>query len=405
MRHIDHCLRGITIASIGSAVIYYSYDPYGMRVFQQPWSSNTGFDTPSQLYFYGISGQKLATFTCGPGESGLICSTATFNLYFAGKLIRSNGVTVATDRLGSVRGNVNGERMSYYPYGQERTSTADGREKFGTYLRDGAGQDYADQRYYNQQGAFWSPDPGGLKTANTAIPFSWNRYAYVYGDPVNYTDRHGREVDDDPGDGGCWVDPDDGTFHCSVTGTGNGDGGGGGGESCDDNPFQAQCDAGPVNPGSDTGVGGKPVSDKDRLRDTIWMQQDFRALKAFNPKAGPCQTDLSRFNLSGSQIHSIASSTKLVDVSSLPAGCQQQFDPGMDMTAVANSNTGATFIVYNANNFWQAASSQMSGTLLHEIIHLASSSFNDQTIASKLGVTITSTNTSAISLKLAKDCF
>jgi len=38
--------------------------------------------------------------------------------------------------------------MSYYPYGEEKTSTADGREKFGTYFRDSGTQDYADQRYY-----------------------------------------------------------------------------------------------------------------------------------------------------------------------------------------------------------------------------------------------------------------
>jgi len=38
--------------------------------------------------------------------------------------------------------------MRYAPYGDERTSTADGREKWGTYFRDaGTGNDYADQRY------------------------------------------------------------------------------------------------------------------------------------------------------------------------------------------------------------------------------------------------------------------
>jgi hypothetical protein len=58
------------------------------------------------------------------------------NVYFGGKLMRSAGVTVVTDRLGSVRANSNGERMRYFPYGDERTSMADGREKFGTYFRD-----------------------------------------------------------------------------------------------------------------------------------------------------------------------------------------------------------------------------------------------------------------------------
>jgi hypothetical protein len=36
--------------------------------------------------------------------------------------------------------------MSYFPYREERTSTTNGVEKFGTYTRDGVGQDYAEQR-------------------------------------------------------------------------------------------------------------------------------------------------------------------------------------------------------------------------------------------------------------------
>ena len=74
--------------------------------------------------------------------------------------MKSKGVVVVTDRLGSVRANSNGEFMSYYPYGEERTSTADNREKFGTYTRDSTTQDYADQRYYAVgMGRFNSADP------------------------------------------------------------------------------------------------------------------------------------------------------------------------------------------------------------------------------------------------------
>jgi hypothetical protein len=40
-------------------------------------------------------------------------------------------------------------------------------------------------------GRFWSPDPGGIKTADASDPGSWNRYAYVGGDPVNYMDPGG----------------------------------------------------------------------------------------------------------------------------------------------------------------------------------------------------------------------
>ena len=119
----------------------------------------------------------------------------SLNLYFGGKLVRSGGVTVATDRLGSVRGNASGERMSYWPYGGERTTTADGREKFGTYFRDiinGNGNvDYADQRYYTATaGRFWTPDPStGVSLGN---PVTWNKYAYAGDDPVNFNDPSGQ---------------------------------------------------------------------------------------------------------------------------------------------------------------------------------------------------------------------
>ena len=66
---------------------------------------------------------------------------------------------------GSVRSK-NGQVMAYFPWGQERTSTADGADKFGTYFRDMPGQDYADQRYYKADfGRFWTVDPGGIKTS------------------------------------------------------------------------------------------------------------------------------------------------------------------------------------------------------------------------------------------------
>jgi RHS repeat-associated protein len=55
------------------------------------------------------------------------------------------------------------------------------------------GQDYANARYYSEyDGSFWSPDPGGMKTADTTDPTRWNRYGYVGGDPVNFIDPEGK---------------------------------------------------------------------------------------------------------------------------------------------------------------------------------------------------------------------
>jgi len=102
-----------------------------------------------------------------------------------------------------------GQRINYFPWGEERpqpngTTTADGREKFGTYFRDAVGLDYADQRYYAPgTGRFMTPDPSGADAADSSDPTSWNMYAYVNGDPINLTDPEGLVTCGDlPVDGG-----------------------------------------------------------------------------------------------------------------------------------------------------------------------------------------------------------
>ena len=161
---------------------YYAYDHAGKRVKKMGGAE--------EFYFYGIGGQKLATTVCTGEDDGTGCQPTTYNVYFGGKLVKSKGAVVATDRLGSVRASSTGDRMTYYPYGEERSSTADGREKFGTYMRDSVTTDYADQRYYAVgMGRFFTADPSTGEDAGK--PYTWNRYAYVHGDPINFYDRHG----------------------------------------------------------------------------------------------------------------------------------------------------------------------------------------------------------------------
>jgi RHS repeat-associated protein len=174
-----------------------------------------------------VTGQKLETYSCSSDttDSGITSSLEGINVYFGKKLLQSKGAWVVTDKLGTVRANASLGAMNYFPYGEERTSTANGVEKFGTYTRDGVGQDYAEQRYYSSSvGAFWSPDPGGINTANPRNPLSWNRYAYAKGNPISRFDPHGLE-DCDPDD------PDEG---CE--------------DPCDDNPWDPECQQGGGGP-------------------------------------------------------------------------------------------------------------------------------------------------------------
>jgi RHS repeat-associated protein len=151
--------------------------------------------------------------------------------YFGGKLIKNKSGYVGTDRLGSIG--------HFYPYGQEKPSaTQNGTEKFTGYLRDAeTGMDYANQRYHVPgTGRFLTPDPY-RGSARPSMPSSWNKYAYVRGDPVNHTDRTGLVED-------C----DDGDEYGDCDGWSGGGGGGGEGEGyCDVYPDDPICNPYPTN--------------------------------------------------------------------------------------------------------------------------------------------------------------
>ena len=85
---------------------------------------------------------------------------------------------------------------NYYPYGEEKTVTADEQLKFATYRRDSESRlDYAGNRYYSApMGRFLSADPYG-GSMDPSNPQSFNRYAYVMGDPVNRNDVTGLGAD------------------------------------------------------------------------------------------------------------------------------------------------------------------------------------------------------------------
>jgi RHS repeat-associated protein len=165
---------------------------------------------------YGLRGERLGTYTYAAGQqtwtpvgnpvvdffvtTSVVTTQVSRNIYFGGRLIQSNGDTVATDRLGSVRVMQGTTAVEYYPYGEEVTSSANDREKFATYTRESAtGLDYANQRYYaSVYGRFTSPDPSGTSAVYMPNPRSWNMYAYANSDPVSFNDPTGLDCASTP---------------------------------------------------------------------------------------------------------------------------------------------------------------------------------------------------------------
>jgi len=185
--------------------VQYSYVPGNKRV----WKGILQYSTPTPntlttdvITFWSVTGQKLGDYNM-TGDPTIVYTTsytlkltfalATANYYFGGKQIgKFNGSTVTyagSDRLGSFG--------KYYPWGQEKPSaTGNNTEKFTGYFRDAeTGLDYAQNRYHQPgMGRFMTPDPYTAKTGGATsptVPASWNRYAYVLGDPENLVDPTG----------------------------------------------------------------------------------------------------------------------------------------------------------------------------------------------------------------------
>jgi RHS repeat-associated protein len=157
--------------------VKYAYSPDNLRM----WRGSSSID---ELTVYSM-GQKLGAYNLSVNNGALVATCTGYYEYFGGKLLKNASGYVNVDGRGSIG--------KYFPYGQERPSaTANGKEKFATYFRDAeTGLDYAQNRYHSAgDGRFLTPDPYKA-SAGPEDPGSWNQYAYVGGDPINYADRSG----------------------------------------------------------------------------------------------------------------------------------------------------------------------------------------------------------------------
>jgi RHS repeat-associated protein len=137
---------------------------------------------------YSPTGQKLGAYKLNPAINGnfepfMIVALVSSDQFFGSRRL------AVMDQLGSVG--------MYYPWGENRGGTnPQDTWSFGTYWTDSVtGLDYANNRYYfNSLGRFMTPDPyqGDSGPGDTDNPQSWNRYAYVVGDPINWIDPSGQ---------------------------------------------------------------------------------------------------------------------------------------------------------------------------------------------------------------------
>jgi RHS repeat-associated protein len=342
-----------------------SYNPSNQRVWDGTF-----------LYYYGVGGELLGRYRPTFGATSTWARDGGATIWFGRKLIRQAGKWVMADRLGSVRANEAGERFNYYPFGGEITSTPDGRPKFGTYFRDNAGQDYAVNRYYGPGlGRFMSPD-AGVNGAMSAYPTSWNRYAYVSGDPVNRRDRRGLNADDlDASQEDYWGDPYSG-------GGGGGDTGGGGGA------YDSGAYASGFDTSADSGIESSADSSADAAFSTPAVQasiyyatgdQDIGTLMA-SGSADDGSTSGMSFSLDSISYNGDASSIGYIgaDVASansgtpalLPAAAKPNASPGWGTCSSYRDGTGAGDILYQIcmntpNNPW---SNCVRGTLVDQYV-------------------------------------
>jgi RHS repeat-associated protein len=168
-------------------------------------------------------------------------------------------------------------RGEYDPHGETIFESAPAgsfinSKKFTGYERNWAtGLDYAKARNYQRtRGRFTSPDPLSVAAADVTNPQSFNRYAYVGNDPINYVDPTGLYLE-----AVCWDvttyswGPEgsitNSSTYCMIINVGGGGGAIGGGP----------IGGGPVDGGGGNGTGTAP---QNVTPDNLTSNQD--ALKA-----------------------------------------------------------------------------------------------------------------------------
>jgi RHS repeat-associated protein len=180
--NVENRLASATVS--GASVESYSYNDAGIRVKKVSGGVTTHYPFPH--YEVQVSATNV--------------TTTTKYYFFAGQRIAmQRGSEPLTflhgDHLNSTalatRGGATNGQERYYAYGKDRlaTATVPTDNRFTGQKEDGTGLVYMNARYYDPvTGQFVSPDTLVPDATNL---FDYNRYMYVRGNPLKYTDSTG----------------------------------------------------------------------------------------------------------------------------------------------------------------------------------------------------------------------
>jgi RHS repeat-associated protein len=174
-------MNRMTQASGPYGTFGYSYSP-GENKRMVVYGSSSNPQT-LKMFLYAPNGKVLSQLAYqknGSNWAPIAINALTNYLYLGGKAL-----SYAESSVGS---NASG---TYWPYGSTNTNPTNGPSTFATYLGDWSTLYYADQRYYDYNwGRFLTADPSN-QNIDPTVSGSYNRYAYVNGDPINGTDPRG----------------------------------------------------------------------------------------------------------------------------------------------------------------------------------------------------------------------
>jgi RHS repeat-associated protein len=132
---------------------------------------------------------QSATYTV-PSGIAYVALYSTIYLPTASSVLRADDGFLYDSRLSTTIV----QNLDYLPFGElNSTDSGISTHKFTGDERDAeTSLDHTQFRQYTSQLARWiSPDPAGLAAVDPANPQSWNRYAYVGNDPMDWIDPSG----------------------------------------------------------------------------------------------------------------------------------------------------------------------------------------------------------------------